>query len=139
MLDIIRSTNTKAIDKLLTARSTTLAEAESVVRPILEDIRRHGNLALLRYSKKFDRLDLNKVGFTASRQEIRSAYREVPRDFVEAVRVAAENIRKAARKQLPQPWTCQTRPGVSISQIVRPLDALPATSLAAAFPCLPPY
>lgn len=122
MLDIIRSTDTKALDKLLAARSTTLAEAEAVVRPILEDIRRHGDRALLRYAKRFDRLDLRKVGFTVSRQEIRRAYREVPRDFVEAVRVAAENIRKAARKQLPRPWTCQTRPGVSVSQIVRPLE-----------------
>ncbi len=33
MLDIIRSTDTKALDKLLRARSTTLAEAEAVVAP----------------------------------------------------------------------------------------------------------
>ena len=103
MLDIIRSSDTKAIDKLLRARSTTLTEAEAVVRPILEDIRRHGDRALLRYAKKFDRLDLRKTGFTVSREEIRSAYREVPRGFVAAVRVAAANIRKAARRQLPRP------------------------------------
>ena len=61
MLDIIRSNDTKAIDKLLRARSTTLAEAEAVVRPILEDIRRRGDRALLRYAKKFDRLDLPRL------------------------------------------------------------------------------
>ena len=60
MLDIIRSTDTKALDKLLRARSTTLAEAEAVVRPILEDIRRHGDRALLAVREEFDRLDLNK-------------------------------------------------------------------------------
>ena len=107
MLDIIRSSDTKAIDRLLRARSTTLTEAEAVVRPILEDIRRRGDRALLRYAKKFDRLDLRKTGFTVSREEIRRAYREVPRGFVAAVRVAAANIRKAARRQLPRPWTCQ--------------------------------
>ena len=106
----------------LRARSTALAEAEAVVRPIIEDVRRHGDRALLRYARKFDRLDLKKTGFTVSRDEIRAAYREVPGDFVAAVRMAAANIRKAARKQLPRPWTCNTRAGVTVGQIIRPLE-----------------
>jgi histidinol dehydrogenase len=122
MLEIIRSSDTNAISKLLGARSTTLAEAEAVVRPILEDIRRHGDRALLRYAKKFDRLDLRKTGFTVSREEIRAAYRHVPNGFKAAVQVAAANIRKAARKQLPKPWTCTTIAGVSVGQIIRPLE-----------------
>jgi histidinol dehydrogenase len=122
MLDIIRSSDTKAFEKLLRARTTTLAEAEAVVRPILADVRRHGDRALQRYAKKFDRLDLRKTGLTVSHKEIRRAYREVPDGFVEAVRMAAANIRKAARKQLPQAWTCQTRAGVTVGQIVRPLE-----------------
>jgi histidinol dehydrogenase len=122
MLDIIRSSDTESISKLLGARSATLAEAEAVVRPILEDIRRRGDRALLLYAKKFDRMDLRQTGFTVSREEIRRAYREVPRDFVAAVRVAAANIRKAALRQLPRTWTCQTRAGVSVGQILRPLE-----------------
>jgi histidinol dehydrogenase len=41
---------------------------------------------------------------------------------VAAVGVAAANIRKAARRQLPRTWTCQTRAGVSVGQILRPLE-----------------
>src|SRR5271157_3059551 len=122
MLEIIRSSDTKAISRLLRARSTTLTEAEAVVRPILEDIRRRGDRALRLYAKKFDRLDLRQTGFTVSREEIRRAYRQVPRGFIEALRIAAADIRKAARRQLPRPWTCLTRPGVSVGQILRPLD-----------------
>jgi len=122
MLDIIRNSDAKALDKLLRARSTTLTEAEAVVRPILEDIRRQGDRALVRYAKKFDRLDLLKTGFTVSREEIRGAYREIPSGFVAAVRTAAANIRKAARQQLPHPWKCNTRAGVSVGQIIRPLE-----------------
>jgi histidinol dehydrogenase len=122
MLDIIRSNDTKAIDKLLRGRATTLSEAEAVARPILEDIRRRGDRALIGYTKKFDGIDLAKTGFTVSRQEIRRAYREVPRGFVDAVKVAAANIRKAARKQLPRPWTSNTSAGVKIGQIIRPLE-----------------
>jgi histidinol dehydrogenase len=122
MLEIIRSNDTKALSKLLRARTTSVAEAEAVVRSILDDVRRHGDRALLRYAKKFDHLDLRKTGFTVPREEIRAAYREIPPGFVAAVRVAAANIRTAARKQLPRPWTCQTRSGVTVGQIVRPLE-----------------
>jgi histidinol dehydrogenase len=122
MLDIIRSSDTKALGKLLRGRATTLSEAEAVVRPILEDIRRRGDRALIRYTKKFDRIDLAKTGFTVSRKEIRAAYRQVPRGFVEAIKVAAANIRKAARRQLPHPWTSNTSAGVRVGQIIRPLE-----------------
>ena len=122
MLDIIRSSDTNAINRVLRARSTTLREAEAVVRPILTDVRRHGDRALRRYARKFDRLDLRKTGFTVTGEEIRGAYRQIPRGFVPAVRAAAANVRKAARRQMPRPWTCPTRPGVSVGQIIRPLE-----------------
>ena len=122
MLEIIRSNDTKAIARLLGDRTTTLTEAEAVVRPMLDDVRRRGDRALIRYTKKFDRIDLGKAGFTVSREEIRRAYRDVPQGFVEAVKVAAANIRKGARHQLPRPWTVKTSPGVSVGQIIRPLE-----------------
>src|SRR5579862_2679826 len=111
MLEIIRSSDSKALGQILRDRTATLDAAEKIVRPILDDIRRHGDRALIRLTKKFDRLDLAKSGFTVSEQEIRRAYHEVPRGFVEAVRVAANNIRKGARKQLPRPWTTETSAG----------------------------
>ena len=46
MLEIIRSTDSRAISRLLRARSTTLMEAEAVVRPILQDIRQRGDRAV---------------------------------------------------------------------------------------------
>lgn len=122
MLEIIRSSDSRALAELLNARTTTLSEAEAVVRPILDNIRRRGDRALLHYAKKFDRLDLRRIGFTVTREEIRQAHREVPRGFRKAVQVAAANIRKAARRQLPRPWTCLTRTGVSVGQILRPLE-----------------
>src|SRR5579862_838159 len=118
MLDIIQSSDTKQINLMLRTRSATVADTEAVVRPILEEIRRRGDRAVRRYAKEFDRLDLSKTGFTVSRQEIRAAYGEVAPGFVAAVRVAAANIRQAARHQLPRPWAIDTRTGVGVRQII---------------------
>jgi len=122
MLDIIRSSDAEALRRLLQARTATLEEAEAVVRPILDDIRRHGDRALRRYAKRFDHVDLGKTGLTVARREIHRGYREVPAGFVAAVHTAAANIRKAARRQLPRPWMCAIRAGVSVGQIIRPLE-----------------
>ncbi len=122
MLRIIRSTDKKSLARLLRAGEIRLAEAESVARRILEDVRRQGDRALIRYGRQLDGVDLPKVGFCATREEIRRAYAEVSRGFVAALRVAARNIHAAARYQLPHAWQEAGGAGVKVGQILRPLQ-----------------
>jgi len=121
MLRVIKSTDRKAVNRLLEARRTSLAEAEEIARLVLDEVRHEGDRALIRYTQQFDRVDLRKTGFTVSGEEIKQAYGEVPAGFVAALRVAARNIRAAARRQLPRPLKMSTRRGVSLGQVVRPL------------------
>ena len=121
MLKMIRSTDRKSLAGLLQARQASLVEAEEVARHILAEVRREGDRALVRFARQFDRLDLRACGFTVSQEEIRHAYQEVPEGFVKALRVAAQNIRAAARRQLPRPPKMFNRGGVSVGQVIRPL------------------
>ncbi|HLW78401.1 MAG TPA: histidinol dehydrogenase, partial [Terriglobia bacterium] len=96
MLRIIRSTDQKALDRLLGARASRLDAAEPVARRIVADVRRHGDRALIRHTRQLDGVDLRKAGFTVEAKEINEAYRLVSPGFVEALRVAERNIRAAA-------------------------------------------
>lgn len=120
-MEILRSTDKKSLDRLVSRRAARLEEAEGVVAGILEDVRRHGDRALIRYARKFDGLDLKRRGFVVGRREIEDACAQVPRGFATAVRTAARNIRAAARRQLPRPWRMTDGSGVEVRQIVRPL------------------
>ncbi len=122
MLEIIQSDNKKEIGCLLAARSTSLKDAETVARRIIDGVRRNGDQALFRFAQRFDGLDLRKTGVTVSSGEIGRAYRDLPRDFINALKTAAKNIRAAARRQLPRAWQFQTLEGVKVSQILRPLE-----------------
>ena len=122
MLQIIRSSDQEALKRVLQAGTTRLAEAEGVARRILADVRRQGDRAVIRYTKRFDHLDLRRAGFTVTAEEIREAYHAIPRGFVQALRQAARNIRTAARRQLPAAWRTTTTAGVRVSQIVRALE-----------------
>jgi len=145
MIQIIRSSDEKALKRVLHAGATRLAGAEDVARRILEDVRRQGDRAVIRYTRKFDHFDLRRTGFAVTAEEIRQAYGRVPRGFVWALRQAARNIRAAARRQLPAAWQTTTTRGVRVSQIVRPLERvacyvpggrfpLPSTVLMSAIP-----
>jgi histidinol dehydrogenase len=122
MLRIIRSTDKAAIARFERARQSSLAEAERVARRILDDVRRGGDRALIRYSRRLDHLDLRKEGFTVSAEEVCRAYGEVSPDFVGALRVAAKNIQAVARRQLPRGWQVASDAGVKVGQIIRPLE-----------------
>lgn len=145
MLRIIQSGDSRAISRLLGARKARTAEAEGVARRILDDVRRHGDRALVRLTRKFDGTDLRAAGFMVTREEIRRACQTVPSELWAALRAAAKNIRAVARRQLPSAWETETMPGVRVGQSVRPLDrvacyvpggrfALPSTVLMSVIP-----
>jgi len=122
MLHIVRSDSHEAVGRLLQAHAANLSSAEAVARRILAQVRCQGDRALLRYSRRFDGVDLRKTGMTVTPEEVECAYRSLPGSTVEALRVAAKNIRAAARRQLPRAWQFQALPGVKVSQVLRPLE-----------------
>src|SRR5215472_3509949 len=122
MLRIIRSDNKKALNQVLRPRQPELRNAEATARRILDDVRRNGDRALIRYARQLDGLDLRETGFTVSSKETAEAYRQVPPGFVAALHLAARNIRAVARLQLPRPWQTAPSTGIKIQQIVRPLE-----------------
>jgi histidinol dehydrogenase len=106
-----------------------LAEAEKVVAPILEDVRRRGDAALIEYARKFDGLDLKQV-------RVPEADLAVPlsAEFLRAVEVAAKNIRGYAEMQLPCEKWIDCGDGRRLGQIVRPLESMGAYIPAGRYP-----
>ncbi len=122
MIPIFRSTDSKAMEHLVRSPGAELKKAESVARRILKDVQRHGDRALEDWTWKLDGINLARKGITVKRAEVAKAYRQVPKDFQQAVKKAARNIRRTAQQQLPKGWKLDDRSGVKLSQIVRPLD-----------------
>jgi histidinol dehydrogenase len=122
MIRIIRSNDRKSLARLMRVGAVRLEEAEAEAGRVLEDVRRNGDAAVLCYAREFDGLHLRKAGFTVTRAEIRRAYRQVPRGFVAALRVAARNVRATAIRQMPGAWQVSNGAGVQVGQILRPLE-----------------
>ena len=121
MIRILASSET---GRLLERKAARFAEAESVVRPILDNVRKRGDKALLEYARKFDKLERRSVA--VDQEELAAAARALPRAFRSAVATAARNIRTFARLQMPEPKSALIAPGLRVGQLIRPLDTVAA-------------
>ena len=128
----MRILESKQVGRLLARKAARLTEAEAVVRPILDAVRRRGDRALMEYARHFDNLQRKSVLVPSS--ELAAAQKHLSPDFLAAVRTAAANIRAYATRQMPVEWSRQMQPGLRLGQIVRPLDTVAAYIPAGRYP-----
>lgn len=116
---IVEATDRDAIRELLSPQRVRDPETDRRVADIVADVREHGDAALLRYARTFDRLEGD---VEVSRKEMVAAARTVPAPVRIAVRKAAKNIRAVAKRQVPRGWKARVAGGVSVEQRIVPLD-----------------
>lgn len=131
MIRILKSSEAGA---LLTRKAARMAEAESVVAPILAAVRARGDAALLEYARKFDGLARKSV--RVPEKELLSLRRRLAPELVQAVAAAADGVRAYAGRQMPAAWMRNVKPGLRLGQIVRPLNAVAAYIPSGRYPLL---
>jgi len=100
-----------------------LAEVDAAVRRIVNDVRRNGDLALRRYAARWDGLDKGEA-FRVPEAELHEAWQRTPPELKDAITQAAGNIRRFCEWQRPEEWRREIQPGVSVGQLVRPLESV---------------
>jgi len=129
---MIRILHSRDVSRVLARRTARLADAQAIVRPILEAVRKRGDRGLLEYARKFDGLTHKSVRVPAS--ELSAAANRLTPRFISAVEEAAHNVRRYAARQLPKEVTNTYGPGHKLGQIVRPLDTVGAYIPAGRYP-----
>lgn len=97
-------------------------DLQAVTR-ILDDVKRRGDEALIRYTRQFDAPGMTVEEIAVTPEEMAAAGRQVDRAFVRAMNRAAEQIEAFHRQQLPRSWIDTRRPGTLLGQMVNPVDA----------------
>ena len=111
----------QAVTEALENRSNMdLFTHDEVVRKILLDLKEKGDVALLEYTKRFDRYDLSVEQLQVTPDEIRLAYSRVTEQEIAALKEAAERIRCFHERQRQESWRYDEE-GISLGQMVRPL------------------
>jgi histidinol dehydrogenase len=123
---MIRILDYKDAAGLITRKTVRLEEAERIVAPIIDDVRKRGDRALLEYARKFD-------GFSGDSVRL-PVEGSLTQEMQGAVETAAKNIREHAQTQLPVDRFFEYPDGRWLGQIVRPLDSMGAYIPAGRYP-----
>jgi histidinol dehydrogenase len=106
----------------MAARGSRYAEVEPGVRRIVADVRRRGDRAVRKYAEQWDGLP-QREPLRVTEEEIKAAWKSAAPKLKASLRTAAANIRRFCEWQKPMEWT-RTRNGITVGQIVRPLDSV---------------
>ena len=115
---MIRILEYGAANTFLKRSDDRLVQALIVVEPIVSDVRSRGDAAVREYAAQFDGRD-DSVGSDF----VVATGGTLEPELLQAIEIAASNIRDFAEWQLVQPWT-QTRDGRTLGQLVRPLESV---------------
>ena len=110
----------KIINKLLQRGEEVFSNIDEAVEEIINSVRKKGDKALIEYTAKFDGVKLDKIKVT--KNEIEEALKIVGDDFIAILQEAKSNIEDYHRKQLQNSWITETREGVILGQLIRPLE-----------------
>ena len=109
--------------ELLRKRREHDAQAHRIAARIVADVRKRGDVALRAWTAKYDGGDVRE-SFWISRRELENARKIASKDLLRAIEHAARNIRAMAEKQPPREWKMEVEPGVTIAQVVRPIESV---------------
>lgn len=114
----------KAFAAFVAERRETPVDVEAAVRDVLSAVRAEGVDAVLRFSKQFDRVELDASGLRVSAEEIEAGARECSAEVREAIAFAAARIRAYHERQRPADQRFIDDAGVELGWRWTPLSSV---------------
>ncbi|KAG0677199.1 trifunctional histidinol dehydrogenase [Kluyveromyces marxianus] len=120
-LNVVSSSNKSAVDQAVTRPIQKTAEIMNLVKPIIDNVVKNGDKALIELTEKFDGVDLKSPVLEAPYPP---EYLEGLTDELrEALDLSIENVRKFHAAQMQtETLEVETQPGVVCSRFPRPIE-----------------
>ena len=122
-LDINDTDFNERFSSVLSRAEETSGAVLEAVRGIIDDVRNHGDKAVLEYTNRFDRLGLTDAGgLEITSSEIEAAVAAVSSADLAALQLAVERVARFHEKQKQQTWLSTEEPDILLGQKVTPLN-----------------
>lgn len=121
-LDISDKDFDRKFAAILSRGEETGREVEEVVQGIIADIRSRGDGALLDYTRRFDRMEIDAAGLEIGETEIERAFAAVAERDIAALKLAVERVARFHEKQKQETWLSTEESDILLGQMVTPLS-----------------
>jgi histidinol dehydrogenase len=111
--------------RLLRRAELHIDELTERVRPIIQEVRDHGDKALIELTARFDRVQLSPDRLRVNHDEIEQAHRILDPAVREAIEHAIRNVRTFHERQMPHDqWLTEVEPGVMAGEKITPITSV---------------
>jgi len=110
------------IKRILARRGTREGDVERRVAEIIAAVRKQGNRALLRFTRRFDGVQLTSAKMEVKPAEIERALSQLPGKNLASLRLAAKRIAAFHGRQLQKSWYYRDPIGMRLGQRITPLE-----------------
>lgn len=114
-------TKNNILEDLLKRSPNSYGKFEAAVNDILLNVRTNKDDALFKYTKDFDKADINASNIVVTKDEIEEAYTKVDPALVDVIRKSLKNIKEYHEKQKQYSWFDSKPDGTILGQKVTPL------------------
>lgn len=98
------------------------SEVFKKVNRILNEVRQRGDLAIRRYTREFDGLDLPLKRIQVTQSDINRAFEKIQVSFVPLLRQITENVKEYYEKELKQSFEIHGKDNVYLAKTYQPIE-----------------
>lgn len=120
MIKIINYKRGDSLKPILVRSQFSYDNINKKVKAIIEDVKKNGDKALIKYNKQFDNADTKKL--EVSKREIDLAYNKIDGKLKKTLNLAYKNIEKFHRHQIRNGFIINEGNGIVIGEIIKPIE-----------------
>jgi histidinol dehydrogenase len=116
--------SSKEMQKLCERYYTNKRHIEEKVRKIIYDVRNEGDKAVIKYTKRFDKVKFAPKDLKVSVNEINGSFQNIDTAFIASLKNIIENIQRYYKKELPKSWKIKYDNGAELGEIFRSIESV---------------
>lgn len=120
MIKIINYKRGDSLKPILVRSQFSYDNINKKVKAIIEDVKKNGDKALIKYNKEFDNAETKKL--EVSKREIDLAYNKIDGKLKKTLNLAYKNIEKFHRRQIRNGFIINEGNGIVIGEIIKPIE-----------------
>ena len=111
----------KLYDRNLYARKRHIEER---VRRIIDDVKLNGDDAVIKYTKRFDKVKLTPRQLRVAESEISGAFQNITSDFITNLKIILNNVNLFYKKQTQKACRVRDEEGIRIKENIVPIESI---------------
>jgi len=110
--------------RLMRRAEQDISDLLPLAQEVVSNVRQRGDAAVVEYARKFDAKEFSADMLRVKPEQFAEAWKRVPSDVIDALKLAYENIKTFHEEQMPESmWFTEVKPGIMAGERITPVTS----------------